>query len=104
MSKRPSLLGMVEKKPAQAAPASDPAPQTEKGTVSAKPLDDTRTRVIVRLNLEAVEALEEISRDMRRSTGRAVPIQRLMEEAVELLLRQHGKAAVVLPAPTKRGR
>lgn len=100
MTKRPSLMNMVERKAADVQPANEET----KDKISSQPKDDTRSRVIVRLNLEAVEALEEVSRDLRRATGRAVPIQALMEEAVEDLLRKHGKAAVVLPAPTKRSR
>lgn len=99
MSKRPSLMNLVEKKP-NAAPEPAKAAIPSESSAPA----DTRSRVVVRLNLEAVEALEEVSRDLRRTTGRAVPIQKLMEEAVEDLLRKHGKAAVVLPAPAKRAR
>lgn len=101
MTKRPSLMGMVEKKPA-AAPREDPVPTVEK--YAASPADSERMRGVVRLNIEAVEALEDIARERRREEGRSVPLQRIMEEAVEDVLRKHGRSAVVLPAATKRGR
>lgn len=100
MAKRPSLLGMVQTKPA----APTPDREAEAAPAASTAADVERMRVVVRLNLEAVEALEEITKDRRRETGKAFPIQRLMEEAVEDVLRKYGKSAVVLPAPAKRGR
>jgi hypothetical protein len=100
--KKPSLLSMVEKKPGSAPPAAD---VDQPAVVSAPPQgDDERIRVVVRLNIEAVEAIEDISKELRRETGRAVPIQRLMEEAVSDLLKKYQRSAVVLPAPAKRSR
>lgn len=100
--KKPSLMGMVQSKPspALAPPPAPVAPQTAPQAAS----DDERVRVVVRLNLEAVEALEDISKQLRREAGRAVPMQKLLEEAVADLLRKYDRAAVVLPAPAKRGR
>lgn len=99
--KKTSLLGMVEKKPAQLAPVeTPPVARAEPQSVA----DDERVRVVVRLNLEAVEALEDITKQLRRETGKAIPLQRLMEEAVADVLRKYGRSAVVLPAPAKRGR
>jgi len=99
--KKTSLLGMVEKKPAQLAPVeAPPVARAEPQSVA----DDERVRVVVRLNLEAVEALEDITKQLRRETGKAIPLQRLMEEAVADVLRKYGRSAVVLPAPAKRGR
>lgn len=103
--KRTSLLGMVEKKPI--APTVVPAVQEPASEPQGKPpaaTEEERVRVVVRLNLEAVEALEDITKQLRRETGRAVPLQRLMEEAVEDVLRKYERSAVVLPAPAKRGR
>ena len=94
MSKRPSLMGMVEKKPA-AAPAEEPREAPQRAPASAAEAE--RMRVVVRLNIEAVEALEDIAKERRREEGRSVPLQRIMEEAVEDVLRKHGRSAVVLP-------
>lgn len=101
MSKRPSLMGMVEKKPAS-TPADEPREAPQRAPASTAEAE--RMRVVVRLNIEAVEALEDIAKERRREEGRSVPLQRIMEEAVEDVLRKHGRSAVVLPAPTKRGR
>ena len=101
--KKPSLLNMVEKKPA-AAPEAPRGAASESDVAPSVAADAERMRVVVRLNIEAVEALEDISKQLRRDEGKAVPIQRLMEEAVSDLLRKYGRSAVVLPAPAKRGR
>lgn len=99
--KKPSLMDMVQPKaPVAAPPPAAPEPQRASPAAS----DDERVRVVVRLNLEAVEALEDITKQLRREAGRAVPMQKLMEEAVADLLRKYDRSAVVLPAPAKRPR
>lgn len=97
--KKPSLMELAHKNKASASSVDTPVPLSEKTSP-----EEERARVVVRLNFEAVEALEDIARERRREEKRAVPIQRLLEEAVSDLLRKHGKPDVVLPAPAKRAK